>query len=131
MDSDKEKRRFLRIPKEFIVEYKELTLTKKAAKKHSSKLVNISVGGILLESGQLFPPDTLLKLELKMPSWQKHSDDFYKFDQTSISEPFTAIGKVVRSEEVVKGKLYKLGVELVNVDKGHSDVLRKYLESLA
>ncbi|HRY29370.1 MAG TPA: PilZ domain-containing protein [Elusimicrobiota bacterium] len=125
-----EKRKFKRVPGKFVVQYSELSLSEKARDVFLSQLVNISASGLLFESAQAFAVDTVLKLELKMDRWQKFSSDFYKYDQTSVSEPFVAVGKVVRVESMGKGK-YLIGVFLTSVYESHRDALKKYIESLS
>jgi len=123
-----EKRLFKRVPKNFILEYKELTLDENP-QGYSGKLSNISACGIAFKTDRNFEQGTVLKLAIVIDRWQKHSREFIKFDQLSISKPFVAIGEVVRAEQQEDGK-FLLGVSLVNVDETHRDALKSYIDSL-
>lgn len=124
-----ERRRFARVPREFVVNCKELTMSEDVPEEVRSKLVNISASGILFESTRSYDKDIPLKLELMIQRWEKFSSEFIKFDQTAISKPFVALGRVARVETVEEGK-FLLGVELNNVDPVHREALKRYLEHL-
>lgn len=120
---------YIRVPKDFVVTYNELSMGSGEREKFTSKLINISVHNILFESEKKYTDGTVIKLEFQMPRWEKFSPEFMKFDRTSISKPFVAIGQVGQVWEYEKDR-YLLGVELKNVDTTHSEALRRYLAHL-
>lgn len=127
-----EERRFVRLPREFVLELSELVMSKEAAEFIVARILNISASGILLESERDFPLGSLLKLKIKIDTWEKFLPGFKKFDQSSLSAPFKAIGQVIRKDESAEesGK-FLLGVDLKNVDESHRVAVNKYIENQA
>lgn len=73
------------------------------------KACNISQGGVLLEYWQLFPEDTVLGLDIRLPQ---------------IGSRIYGYGKIVRSFEASSG-LYRMGIKFVSLDgNGFSDLGR-------
>ncbi len=118
------------MPKHFIVSYRELAMTDTVPKTRCSTLSNISAGGIMFEADHDFPLDTMIILQLKIDQWEKFADGFFKFDQQSISKPFTAIGRIVWTKEVQGESRHLLGVVLDNVDETHRKAFTRYLEHI-
>lgn len=124
------KRNDVRMDHNFNVTLSVLTMSEEAKEKISLPLINISASGILVVSYKLFSVDTLLKIDIHIQQWEKYSSRFLKYDQTSVSRPFTAIGRVARILPTGEGKGYYLGIEFVNCDSVDQTALRRYVDSL-
>jgi c-di-GMP-binding flagellar brake protein YcgR len=87
-------------------------------------LVDISSSGILAEARAGFEVESLLKLEIKLPRWEKYKNEFFKFDSVSISKPLIAVGKVTRVWQAEANKHY-IGIEFLNIDPDHYSALKR------
>lgn len=120
-----EKRRFVRIPFWFVARYKAIKdkkgsgaadaqmtgLQRKEFKDAYGK--NISLGGILIETEEYFPVSTVLEVELDIPS---------------LPETIIVRGRVVRSYEIEKDKLYDNGVQFEEVDEKYRKTIGNFIE---
>lgn len=125
-----ERRKFIRIKEEdlLICEPFDPALFGGAVEKRIRTYTkNLSEGGILFEIDQSYAIGSLLKLDIDIPGWERYKAEFYKADKLSGREPFVVLGKVVRLEDIGKGR-FDVGVAFTAVDKGHRLALRKYLQ---
>ena len=95
-----EKRSKQRVVMGSTVVFNELDLSGEKKEKYFTQLVNVSTNGILIVDDRFLSVRTLLTLSLYIKRWQKYSKDFFKFDQTSISKPLVAVGKVSRIYQI-------------------------------
>ncbi len=123
----KERRKFARMNKESLIEYKELAFSLKDNGYQKSNIQNVSGNGLLFLADTGFEIGTKLGLKIKIVGWDKEKNDFYKFDETAMPEPLSVIARVVRIEEVKENELYEIGVEFVNVEPENWDALKKYI----
>ncbi len=129
MSGSGDKRRYKRLPKKSKLLYKiiEFSDKEKALKKAIYK--DIGGGGMLFESEEPIEIGTLLKVEFDLQGWQKYYPGFFKFDQTSVSEPITVVAQVVRIEELEKDKRYEIGVKFVNIDELYRTGIIEFIEA--
>ncbi len=129
MSGSGDKRRYKRLPKKSKLLYKiiEFSDREKALKKAIYK--DIGGGGMLFESEEPIEIGTLLKVEFDLQGWQKYYPGFFKFDQTSVSEPITVVAQVVRIEELEKDKRYEIGVKFVNIDELYRTGIIEFIEA--
>lgn len=113
----------------FHLAYSELQLSGKPFDPFESKIINLSSYGMIFKSSRAFAEGTVLHLEINLPRWEKFSTKFIKFDDTSISKPFIAIGRVVRTEPV-DDSAHLLAVYLDNIDPDHRQTLDRYLKTI-
>jgi len=123
-----ERRRFPRINKNSTVEFKELEFPISKEGFFTSHILNISANGVIFEAEKKFSIDTMLQLRINLIGWHKEKNDFYKFDETAVSEPLLAIGRVVRIEELKKAKSYKIGVEFINLNEDDKEALISFIQ---
>lgn len=123
---DPEKREFVRLCREYVVQYGEFRFSTQKISNHEGMTGNISAGGVLVEIEEEYSPGTLLKLKIRVPNWEKCKSEFIKFNQTSLSEPFVALGKVVRVKKILPQR-YEIGIHFVSVDADHRDALKRYI----
>jgi c-di-GMP-binding flagellar brake protein YcgR len=122
-----EKRKFSRIEKNSIIEFKELDFPIINDGFVSSRIKNISANGLIFPSDKKVEIDTILNLKVKLIGWDKEKDDFFKYDETAISEPLSILGRVVRVVKATKDKSYEIGVEFINVSEDDRDALKKFI----
>lgn len=94
-----ERRRYPRTNAAFLVSYKNMYSDSDF---NLSQTVNISQGGLLLTTSELFPKGTTLKMLTFLPFF---------------SQRVNLSGKVVRQREIAKGLIYETGVEFTNLEQ--------------
>ncbi len=123
----KERRKFARIKRESLAEYKELEFSFKDNGYASTSIKNISGNGLLFLSEQNFDIGAKLSMKLKIIGWDKQKNDFYRYDETVMPEPLSVIARVVRIEELKQDCLYEIGVEFINIETENSEALKEYI----
>jgi len=110
MYSGVERRRYPRANAAFLVSYKNMY---SESDFNISQTVNISQGGLLLTTSELFPKGATLKMLT-----------FFPF----LSQRINLLGKVVRQREVAKGLIYETGVEFTNLDQMVFEKLGEFIQ---
>ncbi|MDX9702132.1 MAG: PilZ domain-containing protein [Candidatus Auribacterota bacterium] len=82
--------------------YQELKLTRRK-KELDARILNISASGALISAPQLFSEKTIVKIDIDMPEWQKHTGSFFSHDVVLPSPPMTITAEVVRSKKPSSG----------------------------
>ncbi len=127
-----ERRKYVRIPVKQILNYEKFTARSLSIgnieKKVETITRNMSAGGLLFETDEKFKLGTLLKLEMKVPGWEKFKAEFYKKDKTSRSGLVVILASVVRVEIIQPETKFDIGVCFVGIDKGHQGALSKYIK---
>lgn len=122
-----EKRKFVRLCREYVVQYGEFRFSTQKISHYKGMTENISAGGVLIETEEEYSAGTLLKLKIRVPNWEEYKSEFLKFNQTSLSEPFVVLGKVVRVKKILP-QGYEIGLHFVSIDEDHRQALERYLE---
>lgn len=122
-----ERRKFVRLSREYVLQYEEFRFSTQKISNYEGTTENISAGGVLIETEEEYSTGTLLKLKIRVPDWEKCKSEFLKIDQTSLSEPFVVLGKVVRVKKILP-QGYEIGLHFVSIDEDHRQALRRYLE---
>lgn len=124
---NRERRRFKRLPESFRVEWAEVAFGS-GRKKAASDTKDVGAGGLLIESSEPCGIGTVLNLKISVPGWKKFRPGFLKYDWTSAPEPLVALGRVVRVEEVLPGRLYEIGVSFTGMDEIEQGALGRLLD---
>ncbi len=122
-----ERRRHERIPKRARITCQEITYPLGEAPELQAEMVDVSEGGVRLVLEQPLDPERPVQVALVLQGWHRHTSGFLKYDETSISRPLTAIGRVVRVRPVGNGR-YEAGIEFVDIWEDHWQAMRIYLE---
>lgn len=101
--------------------YQELNLSRRK-KDVDGKILNISASGALLSASQNFSEKSILKLDIDMPEWQKHTGSFFSHEVVLPSPPMTLTAEVIRAQKVQYG-LYQFAVRFVGIDSIRSRAL--------
>ena len=126
MSSDR--RQYRRIPMGATVAFQEITFSRESGPSQSSYL-DVSGGGLLLNSPREVPLGTLLKLELRVPGWGRHQNHFGSIQDLDM-RPLVAVGQVVRVEALEPAQ-FELGIKFLNVYPDDMTALLKYIEASA
>ena len=90
------------------------------------EMLDVSEGGVKLQSGQAFEPGTLLQVALVLQGWQRHTTGFLRHGEDDYSKPLTAVGRVVRCVPAADGA-YDLGIQFLDIWDDHWRAMRIYL----
>ena len=115
MASDNERREYSRLPKDFRIDLNKFAFPVNAQKVHSTKCINISAGGLLLESSQKFEPGDKVQVRIYTPRLNKFHPSYFKVFETSNGQNVLAIAEVARTEEKIPLQKYEVGVKFVDV----------------
>lgn len=124
----KERRKFIRIDKDSLIEFKEFEYPVKGKDYLFSKLKNIGGSGLLLKSKKKYKIGTLLHLKIVLTSQEKDKPEIGKEYETSVSHPLSIIGKVVRIEEIEKGS-YNIGIMFANFYENDAAALADFINN--
>ncbi len=122
-----ERRRHERIPKRARITCQQITYPLGAAPELEAQMVDVSEGGVGLVVERPLDPETPVQVALRLQGWHRHTSEFLKYDETSVSRPLTAIGRVVRARALGDGR-HEVGVEFVDIWEDHWRAMRAYLE---
>ncbi len=122
-----ERRRHERIPKRARITCQEITYPLGEAPELQAEMVDVSEGGVRLVLEKPLDPERPVQVALVLQGWHRHTSGFLKYDETSISRPLTAIGRVVRIRPLENGR-YEAGIEFVDIWEDHWQAMRTYLE---
>lgn len=99
-----ERRHFVRIPFEAVVQYKVHKAGEREASFREAKSKNISTSGLLFKSHDHFTPGTILELEFTVPTEEGYSE-------------VQILGKVVRVVEMPGKQLYDNGIVFYKIKR--------------
>jgi len=107
----KERRRFKRINKSFIVSYAPITT--EITKYDVSQTKDLSEGGLLFVSDRKFGKDVVLKMKLRFPEFPDY---------------VIVLAQVVDSVERAKGIIYETRAKFIDVEPKVVDVIKRLVE---
>ena len=119
------RRRHARLPRAAQITCQEITYPLGLARETEVTMLDVSEGGVRLESPAAFGPDTLLQVALHLDGWERHTTGFHPLGEDS--KPLTALGRVVRCIEGASGR-YELGVVFLDIWADHWRAMKVYLE---
>ncbi len=125
--SGAERRKYVRVPFSFILRYKAAhgTLAAAQAPKFFTTSItkNISLGGVLFPATMNIPLGTELELELNLSAIpQQGKEALTKYRSVQVT------GRVVRSEEIIKGELYNVGFVIEKIDDKERLALEQFID---
>ena len=129
MSSDSERRKFLRLPKDFRLDLSKFSFPLNAQKIYTAKCLNISAGGLLLELSQKFDPGEKVQVRIYVPRLNKFHPSYFKIFESSNGQNFLAIAEVARIEEKIPREKYQIGIKFLDVYEDDWKALYQFLES--
>jgi len=127
MHSGEERRKYVRITYESVVECEKFSIPRNHESVREFNIKNISAGGVLFESFEKYEIGDILKIKISAQGWEKYLSEFYKPERLSVSEPIVALGKVVRIEDLGNGN-FDIGVEFIGIDEMHRKAFDKFIK---
>ena len=108
-----ELRRFLRISKEYRVEYGPFPLSGGDGELKTSRIQNIGGGGLMFQAPEPFPPGRQLLLKIHISGWRQDGEEIIESTDPETEAPVTAIAQVLRSDYNSDEGYYLIGVEFL------------------
>lgn len=125
-----ERRGYLRIQAKHILNHQAFVFGSKSDQKLFGGVIkNYSGGGALFESDIEYAKGNVVKLEIKVPGWNKFKTEFYKPGKTSASEPLIILATVIRCDAIDGTNKYDVAVKFVGIDEGHQRALIKQIQT--
>ena len=110
----KERRKFSRIDKHSLLEFRELKDSHSKEGYSNSSVKDISGSGLLFEAVRKFDIGTVLHLKISLTGHTEEKLGHNMEDPISVTHPISIICKVVRVEELKKDHLYDIGIKFIN-----------------
>ncbi len=131
LSTDKENRKFSRIPKEVSINIKKLTYPLQGGPGESGIGKNMGENGICFSTPTSYEPKTMLSIEIKLTGWQHHKKNVSSIlDHSKAKAPLTAIAEVVWSKKLIGKSGYEVGVKFVDIYEDDLKALKKHLDSM-
>ena len=122
-----DRRTHARLPKEARITCQEISYPLGSTPEVTVQMVDVSEGGVGIETPRAFDSGTVLQIALILDGWQRYTSGFGRYDEGLIPKPLTAVGRVVRCTPKGDGR-YDVGVQFVDIWDDHWRAMRVYLE---
>jgi c-di-GMP-binding flagellar brake protein YcgR len=122
-----DKRRHVRLPKEFRVEVNEFRFPLARQPRIELPCVDISAGGLRFESGRKFEVGDKLQVKIFIPSLNKYHPGFFKVFESDTGQYLQVIAEVVRRDELVALTKYAYGLRYLDVDVDDRKALHTFI----
>jgi c-di-GMP-binding flagellar brake protein YcgR len=122
-----DKRRHVRLPKEFRVEAGEFKFPLARQPKFELPCVDISAGGMRIETDRKFNVGDKLQVKIFIPSLNKYHPGFFKVFESDAGQYLQVIAEVVRVEEILPMSRYELGLRYLDVDLDDRKALHSFI----
>lgn len=125
--TEQERRKHFRLPKEAVTTCQAVTYPLGADPEVEVRMVDVSEGGVGVEGPRAFEVGSPVQVTLRLHGWHRHTSGFLRYDDTAVSKPLTAVGRVVRCRSLAAGE-FEVGIEFVDIWDDHWRAMRLYLE---
>ncbi|MFO8031210.1 MAG: PilZ domain-containing protein [Desulfohalobiaceae bacterium] len=126
---NQDRRQYQRLPKDFRVELKELSFAASGHQAVQTRCLNVSAGGLLLETSRSFNLGQKVQVRLFVPSLNRFHPSFFKVFESSLEQSLLAVAEVARVEEKLPLQLYQVGIRFLDVYEDDWQALYKMLDS--
>lgn len=124
--TDSERRRYYRLPKPFSVQAFEFSFPMSSRPCVDTTCVDISGGGLCLESPQRFEEGSVIHVKVHIPTLNKYSGGFFKSHENDVDQYLSAIAKVAWVEP--SHGQYLLGVQFTDIDWDTQQALNRLID---
>jgi len=102
--------------------------TEKDTLPESSYTVFISPHGLEFHSPQEYPTGMLLRIQLEVPDYWQRKKQFVEYNRIDIPASFNVLARVMKSENMGKGKKRSILVQTVNMEDIDTKILQIFLD---
>ena len=115
MCDQSERRKFMRLPKNYRVEIRELAFPLNQQKWLALECVDISAGGLRLTTPRKFSSGQRLQVKIYIPGLNKFHPSFFKVFESDVGQSLEAVAEVAWVKEILPLAKYELGLRFVDV----------------
>lgn len=115
MCDQSERRKFMRLPKNYRVEIRELAFPLNQQKWLPLECVDISAGGLRLTTPRKFSSGQRLQVKIYIPGLNKFHPSFFKVFESDVGQSLEAVAEVAWVKEILPLAKYELGLRFVDV----------------
>lgn len=92
-------------------------------------IINVSASGVCFLSSIEYKKDSMIRLEIKMGSWDYYKTGYSAFQCIYQGEPFVALAKILRVEkkQINDKNYFETAAKYVSVDEGHMQAVSKFI----
>lgn len=126
-DTESNSRKYMRLPKPFSVQARELVFPIARDPMLAVKSNDISRGGICIESEVEFPLGTNLHITVHIPLLNKFSNNFLKIYENDADQRFQTIATVIWVKS--QGDKFLVGLRFVDLDDTISEAIDKLINN--
>ena len=123
--SSADKRQYLRLPRPYRVQVREITFPIAKDPLLESHITDISKGGLCIESEAPFTIGTQLCVSVHIPLLNKFSNGFFKVYENDAEQYFQAIAEIAWSKPL--NNKYLVGLKFTNIDEDLTNALEKLI----
>ena len=125
---DSDRRRFERLERRDVIQVKEFTYPERGTFQEA-RIIDISGGGLQIETRQHFRAKTVLKIEMNFTGWQKYTKGFLKHFGSAANRPLVVLADVVRCKSIVSGRKYEVAVTFSGIDETQREALIRFIRA--
>jgi hypothetical protein len=123
---DKDRRRFERLERRDVIQVKAFVYPERGSYQEA-RIIDISGGGLQIETRGHFPEKAVLKIEMNFTGWQQYTHGFLKYFGTAASRPLVVLAEVVRCKTVVPGRKYVVAATFSGIDENQQNALIRFI----
>jgi c-di-GMP-binding flagellar brake protein YcgR len=131
MGFDQERRSYQRLQHPFRVQLIPFAFSQNRQPTLSTRCLNISAGGILLESDTCIEVGDKVQVRLFLPRLNKFHPSYFKVFESSVDQNLLAVAEVVRCETNIPASSYHIGIKFLDVYEDDWQALYRMLQSEA
>ena len=125
---DKERRNFERLERRDAIKVKEFSYPERG-RYQKARIIDISGGGLQIETSRHFPEKVVLKIEMNFTGWQRYTHGFLKYFGSAASRPLVGLADVVRCKSLVAGRKYEEAVRFSGIDEMQRQALMRFIRA--
>ncbi|WP_457572581.1 PilZ domain-containing protein [Desulfovulcanus sp.] len=130
MCDQNERRKFMRLPKNYRVEIRELTFPLNQQKWLLLECADISAGGLRISCPQRFSAGQKLQIKIYIPRLNKFHPSFFKVFESDVGQYLEAVAEVAWVKEILPFTRYELGLRFVDVYEDDWQALHNMIKRL-
>ncbi len=129
--TEKDKRKFPRIPKEVSIEVCKIEYPLPDGTGKTGVVKNIAQDGICITASSPYEPKTVLSLKIELRGWQQHKKNISSIvDASTATAPLTAVAEVIWSNKLSDDPGYEVGVKFLDIYEDDYYALKTHLDNL-
>lgn len=126
--SDSDRRRFERLERRDVIKVKEFSYPERG-RYQQARIIDISGGGLQIETARHFAEKAVLKIEMNFTGWQRYTPGFLKYFGSAASRPLVVLADVVRCKTLVAGHKYEVALRFSGIDETQRQALMRFIRA--